>query len=281
MKIQYNREMSVIDTEVKAYMLGMLYADGCITNKGNYQKHVRLSLADKELIDKLYILFPFFNYEKWDFGMYNKNCVEQFSLRKTCKELYNDLKTNGLVERKSTDNRENLKLPKLSENLINHFIRGFFDGDGSVYKQKNRPNGMRAEICSVSKSFMEELCEVFKKENINFWKLREKNPSGRGKLVTYSIEWTKGEDTVNLGKFLYKNATIFLGRKKLLFDSFKIKNKMDENPQCPMCKCLSCSKKGERRKTKTGIKRRYFCKNCNKGYTIAADLKLGELLENL
>jgi len=268
MKKQYNGEMSVINTEEKAYLLGILYADGCITDKGNYQKHIRLSLADKELVDRLYELFPFFNYESWDFSKYNKNSVKQFSLRKTCKELYNDLKSHGLQERKSTENRNNIKFPDIPKELWHHFIRGFFDGDGSVYKQKSRPNNIRAEICSSSKTFMTELTKIFVHSGIKFWKLREKQPTGRGKLVMYILEWTKWQDVLELGKFIYKNSTIHLERKKNAFDLFKPTIKIQENPDCPLCGSVGCSLKRAKCQTARGIVRRYLCKNCKKNYTL-------------
>jgi intein-encoded DNA endonuclease-like protein len=44
------------------------------------------------------------------------------------------LLSNGVYFRKSTENKELLEFPNIEEHLKSHFIRGYFDGDGSVYK---------------------------------------------------------------------------------------------------------------------------------------------------
>lgn len=45
----YNRELQIIDTQEKAYLLGLFYADGNIGLNQN-QCRLELSLEDKDLI---------------------------------------------------------------------------------------------------------------------------------------------------------------------------------------------------------------------------------------
>ena len=64
--MEYNREFKIIDTEEKAYFLGLMYADGSISKarrrNSTYVKHqVQISLIDEDLIRDLHNLFPFFN----------------------------------------------------------------------------------------------------------------------------------------------------------------------------------------------------------------------------
>ena len=125
----YNNELKNIDSPEKAYLLGLFYSDGCIhSNDGSYYASIILHEDDKYLLDIIVDKFPFFRL--------SKNTNHAWSIVCTRKAIVEDLQANGVLFRKSTDNKEFLKLPNLDNNLIHHFVRGYFDGDGSVYKQK-------------------------------------------------------------------------------------------------------------------------------------------------
>lgn len=135
--MEYNREFKIIDTEEKAYFLGLMYADGSISKitrkNSNYIKYqVQISLIDENLIKDLHKLFSFFNIQEFDFGKYKSNWSKQFALRKANKLLFDDLLNQGILQRKSKENKKNLKFPKIPQKFVSHFIRGYFDGDGSI-----------------------------------------------------------------------------------------------------------------------------------------------------
>ena len=65
-------------------------------------------------------VFPCFGYS--EITRRNISC-----LRLDCKAAAFDLQSNGVLLRKSTENRNNLRFPKISPNLYSHFIRGFFE----------------------------------------------------------------------------------------------------------------------------------------------------------
>jgi len=277
--IRYNNELQKIDTIEKAYLLGFIYADGCITEKNKNQLHTRISIVDEELILNLHKYFPFFNREEFDFSKYNKNCKKQYGLRKTSKELYNDLYLNGVHPRKSGENKDKVYLPNLDEALMSHFIRGYFDGDGSISIAKNRPNLRRVEICSVSKNLLLQIQKHLRNLGIINKDVRSKKIAKTSKLQLHVIEWINSENILKLRDYLYKDATVYLERKKKLFDSFKIIRIEDKNPECPYCKTKTCIKRASRI-MQYGIAYRFKCKNCNKGFTKKAQVKSDKLLEN-
>jgi len=197
----YNSEFQKIDTEAKAYFLGLMFADGCISNKkNNYQKCIRLSLTDSQIIDDLHVHFPFLNKEEFDFGKYNSNCHIQYGLRKTSVKMFDDLVKSGLFERKSYENKIHLKIPNIDENLIHHFIRGYFDGDGSINISTKRPNGRRLEFCSVSEQLLIDIFSFLKKNNIIFYEIRSKKNSDQ---ILYSMEACKSSTVLSFYNFLY------------------------------------------------------------------------------
>jgi intein-encoded DNA endonuclease-like protein len=170
--MKYNNELKNIDTQEKAYLLGFLYGDGTICtylslNKRKYTTKLSIQENDKDLIYSLHNNFPFFNVREFDYSKYNKNSCKQVSISKTSKELYDDLLLNGLYPRKSYENKDKIFLPNIDNNLTQHFIRGFFDADGSVYRRAKRKNLITIEFCSVSFDFLNEIDFYLKTKGIN------------------------------------------------------------------------------------------------------------------
>ena len=278
--MDYNNEFKEIDTEQKAYFLGFMYADGCISlikrKNSSYIKHqVQISLTDEQIIKELMKHFPFFNLQIFDFGKYKKSWNKQFAMRKANNQLFNDLSNHGMIERKSGKNSQLLSIPLLKKRLISHFIRGVFDGDGSINIATKRPNLRRLEICSSSKDYLLQIKSILKRHNVNCPIFREKY---NNMSPLYVLEWVKSEDIIDLRNFLYKDATIFLHRKREKFDSFKPIDKKEDNPSCPKCFQRKVQKAGKRI-MKHGIVYRFNCVNCNYKFSTPAQKKQGELLE--
>ncbi len=132
----------VIDTPNKAYWLGFLYADGCILSSKYGEQSFKLALAeqDKEILEKfkqdLSSSYPI-RYDNSK-NIKNKKWQRQCLIEMRSQKAVNDLKKLGCVERKSLI----LNFPsskQVPNEYIYHFIRGYFDGDGSIsyYKKKN------------------------------------------------------------------------------------------------------------------------------------------------
>lgn len=254
----YNRELKVIDTQEKAYLLGLFYSDG---NIGNNQTQCRLelSLNDRDLVFHLKELFPFF-YIHYDRG----TKIELGNYSKTLKE---DLISNGCLPRKSFENRNNLHIPNISENLIPHFIRGYFDGDGgcTLNTQKSKIQ-KRVYIYSASLPLINEIEEFMKSKGIIFNNIIQ---SGKNIPVYKSTPSTKSYS--NYYNFLYNDATIFMQRKKEVFD--KILNTtfftQKESIPCKFCGSQDTVCDGF---TYYKVKRQnYLCKSCKKHFTAPLD----------
>lgn len=254
----YNRELKVIDTQEKAYLLGLFYSDG---NVGNNQSQCRLelSLNDRDLVFHLKEVFPFF-YIHYDRGT-------KIELGNYSKTLKDDLIANGCLPRKSFENRNNLHIPNISEELIPHFIRGYFDGDGgcTLNTQKSKVQ-KRVYIYSASLSLINEIEDFMKSKGIIFNNIIQ---SGKNIPVYKSTPSTKSYS--NYYNFLYNNATIFMQRKKEVFD--KILNTtfftQKESIPCKFCGSQDTVCDGF---TYYKVKRQnYLCKSCKKHFTAPLD----------
>src|SRR3990172_7525128 len=119
-----NSYFNSIDSEHKAYWLGFLMADGCLyqrNNRNHVQKTVQLYVMDKEVPYKFIQSIegnfkPSFNKGVWGVTLDSP-------------EMFNSLNSLGCTPKKSLT----LKFPVINISIVNHFIRGYFDGDGCVY----------------------------------------------------------------------------------------------------------------------------------------------------
>ena len=208
--IVYDRDsnfFSRIDTEEKAYFLGFLYADGNI--KGNTLQ-LCIHPQDEAILVRLQRAL------NTNQPIRDDRKYKRFNIRDN--QLTSDLIKNGCVERKTFI----LKFPNeeiVPTSLLHHFMRGYFDGDGSI--------SIGGKYCAWHLSvvscfnFLGEYHKVFAKNcALNLNKLyREKRHDTP--IYTMSYGGTSNATLMRIYDYLYKNATIFLQRKH---DKFVLAN---------------------------------------------------------
>lgn len=128
-----------IDNQNKAYMLGFFYTDG--NNGGNHIK-IQLQKEDSYILERFAELMgytgPLSQIPPPKKFPHRKSQVE---FRVTRTKLADQLTKLGCMPAKSLI----IKFPSskiVPNHLLSHFVRGYFDGDGSVSFQKNRVQSM-------------------------------------------------------------------------------------------------------------------------------------------
>lgn len=178
-----------IDTEDKAYFLGLMYADGSVSKNTFY-----LKLKDEDVIQE------FKKYLKAEAEI--KIINNQYSLTICRQSMCIDLINQGCYINKTTS----IRFPSLNKNLIRHFIRGFYDGDGSLILNANRSHNC-LNFTSGSLEFLQQLQDnlkdisitnggISKEKDHEVWHLRY-----GGKQVHIILNW------------LYNNSNLYLKRK--------------------------------------------------------------------
>jgi intein/homing endonuclease len=203
----------IIDSEHKAYFLGLLYADGSniIDSRGN--KRIQLSLyeEDKYLVDE----FSKFT----DFEGPVKLYEDKPSKYKSLININSLHMSNRLSELGCGHNKTlNIKFPTLVPiELIHHFVRGYFDGDGCVgiYNRKNRSTPTATIQIVGTESFCQSLKELLNELGINS---SVKNLSN---TIVKCLVIGSNSGTLKFLEWLYKDATIFMKRKHNKFDIIK------------------------------------------------------------
>ena len=202
---------SVIDTQEKSYLLGYLFADGCVkyNNLKNREYNVRLKIHEKDIhiLEFMKNELACSNDIKKD---KNTNC---FYLSINSKKIVTDLILLGCTPKKSLT----LKFPNINDVYINSFIHGYFDGDGSIYFNDKQ---IHFKILGTE-SFLNSISEYLKKYNI-VYKVEKYTNS---KIFQYRVF---SKDSIKIiYKLIYDNTSkIFLNRKKDIFDKILKNNKL-------------------------------------------------------
>jgi intein-encoded DNA endonuclease-like protein len=213
-----------IDTEHKAYWLGFMYADGNIhENKG---KSLRVSIGldskDTKHLEK------FKESLKWEgtIRIYKRGIKAKrpdhytSTIKIRSNKMGLDLIDKGCVIRKTlvATFPDFSKVPK---SLIHHFIRGYFDGDGSVFisNEKHWRNGKISPVIHCryigTKNMMEKIAEITGFPAVVVKKYRNSNQPN-----IYVIEIKRNPRCRKMMEFLYKDSTVYLERKKEIFDQY-------------------------------------------------------------
>lgn len=230
-----------IDSQDKAYFLGLMMADGCIPNYKENTKHIRLEVTeeDRELVD---IFVQYLEYDGkicevaapkekiWNGRTINGKPTVLITV---CSEqLRKSLIKHGCVPRKTWC----LEFPTtVPTNLISHFVRGFFDGDGCVCYNKNQRCGVFT--LTANKAFSDGMLEYSKKE------------FGCGSVVkhgssdiVYPFQVCGTTKFIKFCDWMYRDATVFLKRKREKY--LEIKKTILEN-QSEWKSRISKERKGE------------------------------------
>lgn len=194
-----------IDTEEKAYWLGFLYADGCITDET-----VTLELQKEDYIhlEKFKQALKTSATKEIKYPKNRNSCLLYFNST----EMVKDLTKLGCCKNKTFT----ILFPSnncVPDYLIHHFMRGYFDGDGCIYTRKNKKGVNTFSVignCNFINKYKETLFKGIGKKNDCKNRIFDNN------ITAFSLGGNK--QICKIYNFLYKNANIFLERK---YNKFK------------------------------------------------------------
>lgn len=123
-----------INTRNKAYSIGLICADGCLSKEKYHTILIQLQESDAEILERI-------NKELGsnrplhfvDMKKRKESYHNQMLLSVTNKHMWETLNKMGITPNKSLT----LKYPSIPDEYQRDFIRGYLDGDGCIYKTKN------------------------------------------------------------------------------------------------------------------------------------------------
>jgi len=204
-----------INTKLKAYWLGFLFADGCVRDiKGGYVLKIKLSRTDEKHL--LYFLQHIGSNQKelrtetsrfkGKNGKYYESTGKVLLINS--KKIVKDLIKLGCSQNKTNT----IKFPTIENKLIPSFILGYFDGDGCI-TQKNVKNKIYYSMTftSGSKQFLEKIKEELLKNEIH-------SISQYDYKTFYRLQISNKIDLLKIKNYYYNSNDFHLERKKNKFD---------------------------------------------------------------
>ena len=199
-----------IDTEDKAYFLGLIYADGCLlldSKKYIYKLTLKIHPKDKE------ILYKFKKKINGEMDIWFHKQREMCEINLSGKKLVSDLIKIGLHPNKTFT----IKYPNIDKNLEPHFLRGYFDGDGCIrINLDKRDNSKRGDLRIVSGS-IDMLNKINERMNFLFDTNMNKLYGPKEKDYRF-LGWAAMKDIEKIYDGFYSQSDLFIMRKKVIFD---------------------------------------------------------------
>lgn len=220
---------NIIDDEFKAYTLGFIASDGCVYNCNQQNKQNIIKIAIKQIDEEILEMMKT-NVFKTDKPINHRNGVSILEI--VSNEIYNDVVSLGLSPRKTYGNT----YVKLNDTLMRHFIRGYFDGDGSISTKCGKDkytfdvgvsiSGFQNNMLKIG-NWLEEY-NIFTTFLIDKRTYNNEQPFG-------SLTFPNKISKYSFLKLIYENSNIFLSRKKNLANNFF---NIIENKTSPMDKTI-------------------------------------------
>ena len=214
--ILFNRNLNehffeVINTEEKAYFLGLIIADGNVfinhADKGNRQASISITVNEKDA----YILQRFLDATgaSTSIGHDGRGACTA-AVRSDV--MFVDLSKCGIIPSKSFFTY----LPAIPEELYCHLIRGIFDGDGSIQAKPNKNKFMHALSFCGTHDLMTQISvkahELALTQEVTVYDYKNR--------VLSELKYQAMDDIFKIGNWMYREATLYLERKKQTFNTF-------------------------------------------------------------
>jgi len=180
-----------------AYILGFFYSDGNVSsNKRCISIHLKVS--DHYILEKISNV------------MSSNRPVKIYScssyLRLDSKILVNDLIKLGCTPKKS----KTLIFPNIKNKYLSHFVRGYFDGDGSIHF--NKPNTIKLSFIGTRRFLVTLQMRIGQLLGLR------SNPLSKVKSIWRFHYY--GDDARRVCNWMYSNTKdLYLKRKKERYDN--------------------------------------------------------------
>lgn len=196
---EYRKNFFDTWSEESAYLLGYLEADGSIRyDRLTVRIYFQCSGKDKEFLIKLKEAVGFTGKlgtsDNWAAGKKYKKVRFTVSSRSWAKSpLMKQLRTGNIAT--------------VPEEYIHHYIRGYFDGDGSVFWDK-RASRIQSNFVFSSEQLAEDFKIELIKHEIKVSNVHKKTSSNH--CWYFNISYLQ---TNKLREFMYRDSSIYMKRK--------------------------------------------------------------------
>lgn len=205
-----------INTDEQAYILGFIYADGYVGDEKH--NNIVITSKDKDIIEKISKAINYTGDIRITKPGGYENSKEGYSLNFSDKQIASVLRNKyNLQPNKSLILNE---LPNIKDELFGAFLRGYFDGDGSIgiHKNKSYKNGKLYEYNQLCFTLI--ATELFINNLIKKLNIKNYSISNSKTLEMKYLKIKSKKELFYLYKIMYDNATISLNRKREIWNKY-------------------------------------------------------------
>lgn len=188
-----------ITNEIEAYTLGLITSDGSISKK--YTISITLKNSDRNVLEQINSKL-YNNTGYWTYGHTESPETMTTNLVICGKQICENLAKYDIINNKTYLLKH---ICYFEEPLMQHYLRGLYDGDGVCAKSRNY---LRVGYCSYSKEIVKQYQLYFVKN----LKMKENKLFNTGGC--WHCSWSSRKDLENFYNYIYKDCNIFLARKK-------------------------------------------------------------------
>jgi hypothetical protein len=208
----FNINFNEINDEYSAYILGLIYSDGCVQEK---IASVSIIQNDFELLKQIQTLVG------GSSNILKSTNGSSFQLSFYSKIIAQNIINLGIETGKGRKIKNYPKFADFNQELSLHFIRGFFDGDG--HSAKTPGNGYTIGFNLTNYDFLEYLMHFLEENGLEHGHISLIRPKGsicsiRGHSYitnynTYSLRFSNKTSVKKFYELMYTNCNICLKRK--------------------------------------------------------------------
>lgn len=215
-----------IKTEEQAYWLGFIAADGNIyISKTTNSISIELAIRDIEHLKKFNKsingnievqerIRPSHSLKSGRIIRETKTCL----IRLYSNQMSSDLINLGIVPDKTHQHKD---IPVFKNELLDiAFLRGYFDGNGSIHVNK-KTKSLIMDITSPNKKYLEYWrLYLFENYNITSYIICEDQNKVDSTMPCFKLVFRGLTNTYNLGQLIYNNSNIYLSRKYNIYKRY-------------------------------------------------------------
>lgn len=193
-KYSFNEEFFSRDNSAAYYWAGALEADGCVRERGPNSHTIKLHISKN---DRLWL-------RQFKEALQAEHPIREdgdfIRLKIYSDKMFEDLGNLGVVPRKTYKNIT----PNVPEEYVYDYIRGVFDGDGSICKNTSK----KWDEVSVSFANSEAVCRWIDSKLPFHCSLYPDNQS-----VAWRLDISADEYIRKFAELIYDGAEYYMGRK--------------------------------------------------------------------
>lgn len=213
-----------IDSHNGAWLLGFIAADGYLPISKGARNRVVINLARKDE-DVLHLIAKEIGFTGKIRQYDSSNGYPSSSLAFASRPIRQQIEKYGIGNNKTFKLKH---LPQIPKKYMIDFIRGYFDGDGSVYEPGDYRK-IRTNIVGASANFLQEIIN-FLHENYGLRKVKLHSTERVHTIYDFSYS-TK--DSFKFCNIMYNNSYLALPRKKEHYLNILKKYSLDINSHEP------------------------------------------------